>query len=61
MLQEMEENSLFNVIRFTDLSGMNHTSDGHTTDAKEKDYYIEGMKGKSHINKRNECPSLQAG
>ena len=49
MLQEMEENSLFDAIRFTDLSGMNHASDGRTSDAKEKDYYIEGLKGRSGI------------
>ena len=49
MLQKMEENSSFDVIRFADVSGTNHTSDGRTSDAKENDYYIEGMKGKSGI------------
>lgn len=49
MLQEMEENSLFDAICFTDVSGMNHASDGRTSNAEGKDYYVEGIKGKSGI------------
>lgn len=49
MLQEMEGNSLFDAIRFTDASGINYTSDGRTSDAEGKDYFIEGMKGNNGI------------
>lgn len=36
MLREMEENSLFDAICFTDASGVNHASDGRTSDAAGK-------------------------
>ena len=49
MLREMEENSLFDAICFTDASGVNHASDGRTSDAAGKDYYTQGMNGKSGI------------
>lgn len=49
MLREMEENSLFDAICFMDASGMNHTSDGRTSNAEGKNYFIQGMKGKSGI------------
>ncbi len=47
MLQDMEENSLFDSFRFTDREGKNISSDGQIFDATDQDYYIQGMQGKS--------------
>ncbi len=49
MLQEMEKNSLFDAVCFTDASGINHVSDGRTSHAEQKDYYTQGMKGENGI------------
>ena len=49
MLKDMEANSLFDSFRYTDKDGMNMTSDGRRTDAAGRDYYIEGMQGKTGI------------
>ena len=48
-LKEMEDNSLFDALLFTDKNGVNHASDGRTSDASGRDYYINGMQGKSGI------------
>ena len=47
MLKEMEEKSIFDALLFTDLEGNNYTSDGRITDARERDYYLNGIKGQS--------------
>lgn len=49
ILQEIEHNALFDAVLFTDASGMNHTSDGRTSDASDRDYYKNGMRGQSGI------------
>ncbi|MDE7271446.1 MAG: response regulator [Lachnospiraceae bacterium] len=49
LLKEIEQNALFDAVLFTDSDGMNHTSDGRTSDASERDYYQNGMRGESGI------------
>ena len=49
LLQEIEHNALFDAVLFTDPSGTNHTSDGRTSDASDRDYYQNGMRGESGI------------
>ena len=49
LLQEIEHNALFDAVLFTDPSGINHTSDGRTSDASDRDYYQKGMRGESGI------------
>lgn len=49
ILQEIEHNALFDAVLFTDASGINHTSDGRTSDASDRDYYKNGMRGQSGI------------
>ena len=49
MLQEIEHNALFDAVLFTDAAGVNHTSDGRTSDASDRDYYKNGMRGESGI------------
>lgn len=49
MLKDMEANSLFDVFRYVDAEGINLTSDGKTSNALDRDYYLNGMKGESGI------------
>lgn len=49
LLKEIEHNALFDAVLFTDPSGINHTSDGRTSDASDRDYYQRGMRGESGI------------
>lgn len=49
ILQEIEHNALFDAVLFTDATGVNHTSDGRTSDASDRDYYKNGMRGQSGI------------
>lgn len=49
LLKEIEHNALFDAVLFTDPSGVNHTSDGRTSDASDRDYYQNGMRGESGI------------
>ena len=49
MLKELEEKSIFDALLFTDANGTDHASDGATSDAQGRDYYIKGMKGESGI------------
>ncbi len=49
MLKDIEHNALFDAVLFTDASGINHTSDGRTSNAAERDYYLNGMRGESGI------------
>ncbi|MCI8776058.1 MAG: response regulator [Oscillospiraceae bacterium] len=48
-LSQMEENSIFDAFRFVTADGVNITADGRTSDATDRDYYINGMKGESGI------------
>jgi len=48
-LREMEENSIFDTVRFTDAQGMTHTSEGGITNSADRDYYKRGMAGESGI------------
>lgn len=44
-LKEMEHNSVFDVLMFTDLDGVDHASDGRTADVTDRTFYQEGIKG----------------
>ncbi len=48
-LKAMEDNMLFDALVFTDSAGINHSSDGRTSEAAGQDYYIDGMNGGSGI------------
>ncbi len=48
-LQKIEHNALFDAVLFTDAAGMNHTSDGRTSEADDRDYYKNGMRGEDGI------------
>lgn len=48
-LKDIQNNSLFDALVFTDKEGINHNSDGRTSSASGKDYYVNGMGGKSGI------------
>lgn len=47
MLRDIEQNALFDAVLFTDASGTNHTSDGRVSDGSDRDYYQNGMQGRS--------------
>ncbi|MDE5597855.1 MAG: cache domain-containing protein, partial [Lachnospiraceae bacterium] len=49
MLQEIESNSLFDAVLFTDRNGIDYTSDGRTADAAARVFYNDGIKGNSNI------------
>ncbi len=49
MLEQMEENSTFDAILFTDLNGVDYASDGRMTDAAGRDFYNNGIRGNSGI------------
>ncbi|MCM1159490.1 MAG: response regulator [Bacteroidales bacterium] len=49
MLKQMEENSLFDALIFTDLSGTDYASDGRTADVTNREFYLRGIKGESGI------------
>ena len=46
-LKEMEENSIFDTVRFTDAQGKTYTSEGGVTDSSDREYYRRGMNGES--------------
>ena len=46
-LKELTEKSYFDYIRFTDLDGNNVTADGRTSDATDREYFQEGIAGKT--------------
>ena len=48
-LKELEANCEFDYVRFAAASGVNMAADGRTNDARDRDYYINGMAGKSGI------------
>lgn len=49
MLKEMEDNSRFDALMFTDAEGMDHASDGRTADVTGRRFYQDGIKGNSGI------------
>ncbi|MDE7045544.1 MAG: hybrid sensor histidine kinase/response regulator, partial [Acetatifactor sp.] len=49
MLKEIKDNLLFDALVFTNTEGVNHISDGRTSDAAGKDYFVNAMQGKSGI------------
>lgn len=46
-LKEMQDVSSFDYIEFVNKDGLNMTAEGVTSDASDREYYIEGMKGNS--------------
>ena len=48
-LKEMEENTIFDAMMFTNLDGIDCASDGRTTNVENEDFFIDGMKGNSDI------------
>lgn len=48
-LKEIEKNSQFDAVIFTDINGKDYTSDGRTSDVTQRDFYINGLRGESGI------------
>ena len=46
-LKELEEKTSFDYVRYVDASGNNISSDGRSNDARDREYYLEGMAGHS--------------
>lgn len=44
-LKEIEENSMFDVVLFTDRDGIDHSADGRTADVSERLFYLDGIQG----------------
>ncbi len=49
MLKKIESNSMFDAVLYTDLEGVNYVSDGQTSDASGRDYYVNGLRGESGL------------
>ena len=49
MLKELEQNSTFSAICFTDTQGLNLASDGATNDSSDRNYFAGGMRGESGL------------
>lgn len=49
LLEEIEKNTWFDACLFTDMEGMNYSSDGRTADASARDYYLNGMRGEKGV------------
>ena len=48
-LKEIGENALYDALVYTDLEGVNYVSDGRTSNALDRDYYVNGLQGESGI------------
>lgn len=48
-LTQLEKRACFDWVRYVDSEGIDYASDGTTVDVSNRDYYINGMKGKSGI------------
>ena len=48
-LMVLEAHSAFDYVRYVDSEGRNIASDGRSNDARDRDYYLEGMAGHSGI------------
>jgi len=44
-VREIAQNSVFDFIEYADKNGMNHNITGGVTNAKDRKYYLDGMKG----------------
>ena len=49
MLKQLESNSLFDAVMFTDAEGVDHASDGRAKSVPHRTFFVEGMKGNSGI------------
>ena len=49
MLKEMEENTTFDAIQFTNADGTNLASSGETNNSSDRDYFVRGMRGESGL------------
>lgn len=49
MLQEIEKNTSFDAILYTDAEGVSLSSDGKTNDSSDRDYFARGMRGESGV------------
>ena len=49
MLKEMEANSQFDAVIFTDVNGVDHASDGRIADVTMRGFYQEGIRGNGGI------------
>ncbi len=49
LLQKMTEDSNFDFMEFADVNGSDHNITGGTSDATDREYYIEGMKGNTGL------------
>ena len=45
MLDNLAEHSLFDVLLFTDSDGVDHISDGRTSNVTDRSFFIDGMNG----------------
>ena len=45
VLRELEKNTTFDAIRFTNADGVNLASDGKTNNSSDRNYFIRGMQG----------------
>ena len=48
-LKDMENNSDFDLVRFTDLRGITFDSNGRSFDSSDRDYYLRGLEGKHGV------------
>lgn len=48
-LQHILNDSIFDFIEFTDKNGMNHNTTGGLSDARDRQYYLDAMRGNSGI------------
>lgn len=49
MLRELEDNTTFDAIRFTDANGVNLASNGEVNDSSDRRYFASGMQGESGL------------
>ncbi|MDE6599400.1 MAG: cache domain-containing protein, partial [Oscillospiraceae bacterium] len=49
LIREIEDNSAYDTVRFTDTDGMTHTADGRSGDSSDRGYYRRGMDGESGV------------
>ncbi len=49
VLRELEKNTTFDAIRFTNADGVNLASDGKTNNSSDRNYFIRGMQGESGL------------
>lgn len=47
LLADIESYSVFDYIRFVNLKGINYATDGSAKDCSDRDYYLNGIEGKS--------------